>query len=63
MNKIWFLPSKNLIGLWENIEWEDILENKFYEQTNKQKKSAFGDFPNVVWNSELAKELRSTSSF
>ena len=33
MNKIWFLPSENLIGLWE--KGEDILENKFYEQTKE----------------------------
>ena len=48
-----------IIGLWE--QREHILENKFNEQ--QQQKSALGDFPNGVRNSEFTKELCSTSSF
>lgn len=50
MNKIGFLPSGNLIGLWEQSK--HIFRNRFYQQ-----KSTFGDFPNqcVYKNPNLQK--------
>jgi len=49
MNKIWFLPSRKLIDLWE--QREHILENKFYQR----EKSALGDFPDVYESSNILK--------
>lgn len=43
MNKIWFLPVKNLIDLWE--QREHILENKFYQ---REKNLHLGTFPKCM---------------